>query len=64
MSPRRYSTFSHPSTEGSKGRRAIPTTDPTSSRLSSSAISGLPISPVGPVTATFSAMPQAPGVTR
>src|ERR1044072_2721605 len=53
-SPRRYSVFSQPCPARSKGRRAIPITRSTSGSRSSAEIKALPISPVGPVTATVS----------
>src|SRR5919108_2074322 len=56
MSPWRYSALVQPSSAGSKRRRAMPSTRSTASLRSSAAISGLPISPVGPVTATVSAI--------
>src|SRR5439155_7890344 len=52
MSPRRYSVLCQPSSLGSNGRRAIASTRETSGVASSAATNGLPISPVGPVTAT------------
>ena len=44
---------------GSKGRRAIPTIRSTSGRRSSASIAEIPMSPVGPVTATVNPMPLA-----
>src|SRR3954452_19539775 len=53
-SPRRYSVFSQPCPARSKGRRAMPITRSTSGIRSSEEMKALPISPVGPVTATVS----------
>src|SRR4051794_30980926 len=53
-SPCRYSTLRQPCVAGSKGRRAMPTILSTSRERSSVRMNGLPISPVGPVTATVS----------
>src|SRR2546425_912492 len=51
-SPWRYSALRSPNEAGSNGRRAMPITRPTSRARSSARSSGLPMSPVGPVTAT------------
>src|SRR6478736_2849172 len=53
-SPRLYSVFSQPCPARSKGRRAMPITRSTSGIRSSEEMKALPISPVGPVTATVS----------
>src|SRR5436305_1823489 len=53
MSPWRYSVFWSPSSAGSNGRRAIPMMRSISGSLSSRRRSARPMSPVGPVIATF-----------
>src|SRR5215210_2435443 len=53
-SPWRYLVFFQPSSPGSKGRRAIPTTFFTRRERSRAFTTATPRSPVGPVTATFS----------
>src|SRR4051794_5038087 len=53
-SPWTYSVFLSPIDSGSNGRRAIPMTFLIWGVLSSARSSGLPMSPVGPVTATLS----------
>src|SRR4051794_40725240 len=52
-SPWRYSVFFQPSSSGSNGRRAMPTTFFTRFERSSAFTTATPRSPVGPVTATF-----------
>src|SRR3954468_10692412 len=51
-SPCTYSVLRQPREAGSNGRRAMPTMRATSLERSSASMNGLPISPVGPVTAT------------
>src|SRR3954454_14307096 len=51
-SPWTYSVLRQPREPGSNGLRAIPTMRATSPERSSASMNGLPISPVGPVTAT------------
>src|SRR4051812_18155068 len=53
-SPRRYSVRLQPCCAGSNGRRAIPTMRPIPGERSSDRTTDLPMSPVGPVTATVS----------
>src|SRR5205085_11040672 len=53
-SPCRYSARLQPCCAGSNGRRAIPTIRPIPGERSSDRITDLPMSPVGPVTATVS----------
>src|SRR4051794_39868322 len=59
-SPCRYSVRFQPWSAGSKGRRAIPTmrATPRARAFSSASMNGLPISPVGPVTATVRPPPD------
>src|SRR3954452_13414665 len=52
MSPWRYSVFRQPRSPGSNGRRAIPMMRSTSDASSRALSAAMPISPVGPVTAT------------
>src|SRR3712207_5942551 len=63
MSPCRYSVLRSPIACGSNGRRAIPTTRLTSRVRSIARRNGLPISPVGPVTATVRVPPLPAGRT-
>src|SRR6478672_4428950 len=64
MSPCRYVVLVHPSRDGSNGRRAMPTIRSTAGLCSSVVTAEIPISPVGPVTATLiptrSIFPQPP----
>jgi hypothetical protein len=62
MSPWRYSVRVHACSAGSNGRRAIPMICSTSEACSSASTAEIPMSPVGPVTATVSAIPG--GVPR
>src|SRR5436190_11944079 len=55
MSPWRYAVFDQPRLSGSNGRRAIPMMRSTAGSASSALTAAIPISPVGPVTATVSA---------
>src|SRR4051812_42379175 len=56
MSPCRYSALVQPCAAGSNGLRAMPTTRSTSGCCSNALTADMPMSPVGPVTATVHAM--------
>src|SRR4029079_19189381 len=56
MSPCRYSALVQPCAAGSNGLRAMPTTRSTSGCCSNALTADMPMSPVGPVTATVHPM--------
>src|SRR3954470_8446251 len=63
-SPWRYSVFFQPSSSGSNGRRAMPTTVFTRLERSSAFTTATPRSPVGPVTATLRLSVAIAGLPR